>query len=118
MVAGLHQRSTQLVDLINTTKSCQNWEDYPVLLDSPTGSIVSESIIVCGAKHEKKGLIDLSTSTVCYKMSLQEKSWKFLAKMNVTRSGSASASVNGSSLFVTGGYVNSGYGVSIFYSQN
>ena len=40
--------TTQLVDLTNSTKSCQNWNNYGIALSDATGGIVSGSPLVCG----------------------------------------------------------------------
>ena len=88
--------NTQLIDLTKGTQSCQNVKDYPIALDSATGSILSGSPVVCG------GEMSSSVNDQCHIMDMKQKSWTLFTKMATKRSGSASAAVNGS-LFVTGG---------------
>ena len=46
---GDYQDDTQLVELTSGTKSCRNWQKYPIALSFAAGSIISNnSIIVCG----------------------------------------------------------------------
>ena len=49
VVGGSRKDDTQLVDLTSGTKSCRNWQKYPIALETAAGSIISnKSIIVCG----------------------------------------------------------------------
>ena len=44
-----YRDDTQLVELTSGTKSCRNWQKYPIALSNAAGSIISNnSIIVCG----------------------------------------------------------------------
>jgi len=87
--------TTQLIDLTSSTKSCQNWNNYPIALSFATGGMVSGSPLVCGgfssSRHEQ-----------CYTMDIKKKSWKFLTNMTTKRSSSASAVVN-NALLIAGG---------------
>ena len=101
MVVG--DGATQLVDLSSSTKSCQNWNDYPVILNYASGSIVSGSPMVCGGwSVPEQGLSVFHTE--CYLLDFEKKSWKFLTNMTSERNRFASAEVNGSLFVVAGSY--------------
>merc|ERR1712223_1635337 len=98
---GNYRDDTQLVELTSGTKSCRNWQKYPIALSSAAGSIISNnSIIVCDGYSDTR-------HDECYKMDIEEKSWTFLTKMNSKRSYVAAVEVN-NKLFVAGGNDNDG----------
>jgi len=95
---------TQLIDLTSGgTNSCTNWGNYPKVLKSATGSIISDKFIIhCGGDSGSRGF---GYYDECYKMAIEaeEKIWTFLTRMNSKRSFVASIELDGK-LFVAGGW--------------
>ena len=52
----------QIVDLSNQTRSCNNFQDYPIAMEGATGAIVLGQPIVCGGWSG-------SAHSECYKYS-------------------------------------------------
>ena len=79
---GNRLRTTQVFSVSNETKSCQNWNDYPLKVSSHFGDIVSGSPLMCGGEN---GFLE--THLECYLMDIENKSWNFLTKMSTKRDG-------------------------------
>ena len=47
---GGYKSDAQIVDLSSQTRSCNNFQDYPIAMNSATGAIVSGQPIVCGGE--------------------------------------------------------------------
>ena len=73
LTGGYNYKTTEVIDLIDGTKSCTNLEDFPA--DDPfslnKGGVVNGQPIVCADKDSKK----------CYKMTRQG-SWTHFATLN------------------------------------
>jgi len=89
-----YRSDAQIVDLSGQTRSCNNFQDYPIAMWSATGAIVSKQPIICG------GWSGLPHSE-CYKYT--KNSWTPLSKMSTERYHSASVPVKGK-LLVLGGH--------------
>ena len=94
-------RNTQIIDLTEQARSCQNFTKYPIAhISSATGAIVSGHPMICGGWS---GLPDLVAYSECYHYNKDSSNWIFLTNMMEKRMYSASVVINGS-LFVMGGF--------------
>ena len=89
---------TQIVNLSNQTRSCNNLAEYPIAVFSATGAFVSSHLIICGGKSART-----SRHSECYHHSKASNSWNFLTNMTTIRTDSASVPVN-DKLWILGGY--------------
>ena len=91
------QRSSEMIDLaIKSDSSCKNWADFPKDVDSATGGVIKETVVICG------GGIYGESSDECY--SLNGKVVTLIAHMTAKRAYAASLVINGASLWITGGW--------------
>ena len=66
IVGGGYKSDAQIVDLSNQTRSCNNFQDYPIAMSSATGAIVSGQPIVCGGYEDTE---QENYYSECYKYS-------------------------------------------------
>ena len=91
-----YQRTSEMVDLaIKSDSSCKNWAEFPKDVDSATGGVIKETVVICG------GRIPSETFAECY--SLNGKVATLITHMSAKRAQSASLVINGASLWITGG---------------
>jgi hypothetical protein len=91
------QRTSEMIDLaIKSDSSCKNWAEFPKDVDSATGGVIKETVVICG------GGIPGETFDECY--SLNGKVATLITQMSAKRQYAASLVINGASLWITGGY--------------
>jgi hypothetical protein len=71
---------------------CKDWPDYPIRVDSATGGLIGNTVIICGGGREVAD---------CY--SLTSKKATLATHMSVVRYFAASIVLNDNTLWVTGG---------------
>ena len=106
-----YQRTSEMIDLaIKSDSGCKNWAEFPKDVDSATGGVIKETVVICGG-----GNIDTGESfDECY--SLNGKGATLIAHMSAKRKHAASLVINGASLWITGGHsTDTGYLVSSEY---
>ena len=92
-----YQRTSEMIDLaIKSDSSCKNWAEFPKDVDSATGGVIKETVVICG------GGIPGETFDECY--SLNGKVATLITHMSTKREYAASLVINGASLWITGGY--------------
>ena len=89
--------STQIVDLLAETRSCQNIKKYPLNVEAATGAVVSGQPIICGGWSGTHNFFE------CFQYSKTSNNWTLLTSMTMKRAHSASVSLNGK-LWITGGF--------------
>ena len=101
MVASGTSLVTEVIDIIDETKVCNNLGEFPVLVSWATGGLVDEKPIVCGGQ-------DATTfKQECY--SFEDSAWKLLTSLTEPRSQAGSTVLNGDHLWITGGIAPSTY---------
>ena len=93
--------SCEIVDILGTT-SCPNVPEYPLSIWAASGGLVSGTPLICGGEFYDYEFRNRHMSDDCYIYNVSTNTWKFLAKMSLPRSASASIALN-QSLWVTGG---------------
>jgi len=97
---GTYHKDTQIMDL-SKQKTCK-WNDFPTLHDGATGAIMpNNEILICGGISKSSS--GYTYHDECYKLSIESKSWSYVATMSSKRKLAASAEIDGK-LFITGGY--------------
>ena len=92
-----NQRTSEMIDLaIKSDSSCKNWAEFPKDVDSATGGVIKETVVICG------GGIPGESSDECY--SLNGKVATLITHMSAKRAYAASLVINGASLWITGGW--------------
>ena len=92
-----HQRTSEMIDLaIKSDSSCKNWAEFPKDVDSATGGVIKETVVICG------GGIPGESFDECY--SLNGKVATLITHMSAKRAYAASLVINGASLWITGGW--------------
>ena len=97
MVTSGNSLVTEVIDITDETKKCNNLGDFPVLVSWATGGLVDGKPIVCGGQY---------TSTPTYKKEcyiFEDDAWKLLTSLNEPRSQAGSTILNGDHLWITGG---------------
>ena len=95
MVTSGNSLVTEVIDITDETKKCNNLGDFPVLVSWATGGLVDGKPIVCGGQ-------DATTfKQECY--SFEDNAWKLLTSLNEPRSQAGSTVLNGDHLWITGG---------------
>ena len=90
------QRTSEMIDLaIKSDSSCKNWAEFPKDVDSATGGVIKETVVICG------GGIPGESFDECY--SLNGKVATLITHMSAKRAYAASLVINGASLWITGG---------------
>ena len=74
---------------------CNNWPDFPIDVDTATGGLIGDTVIICGGAGDD--YVD-----ECY--SLTSEKATLVTHMSVQRGWSASIVINDNTLWVTGGY--------------
>ena len=92
-----YQRTSEMIDLaIKSDSSCKNWAEFPKDVDSATGGVIKETVVICG------GGIPGESFDECY--SLNGKVATLITHMSAKRKYAASLVINGASLWITGGW--------------
>ena len=92
-----YQRTSEMIDLaIKSDSSCKNWAEFPKDVDSATGGVIKETVVICG------GGIPGESFDECY--SLNGKVATLITHMSAKRAYAASLVINGASLWITGGW--------------
>ena len=93
------QRTSEMIDLaIKSDSSCKNWAEFPKDVDSATGGVIKETVVICGG-----GDLNIYESfDECY--SLNGKVATLITHMTAKRAYAASLVINGASLWITGGW--------------
>ena len=86
-----------MIDLaIKSDSSCKNWAEFPKDVDSATGGVIQDFVVICG------GGMDVESFDECY--SLNGKVATLITHMTAKRAYAASLVINGASLWITGGW--------------
>ena len=91
---------SEVIDLVNSSKSCQPWADHPTGTYIAAGAFVDSQVILCGGTTPDKQL-----SNDCHLIA--PKSSEAIVSLNVGSTYSAAAEINGRVL-VAGGWSNGG----------
>ena len=92
-----HQRTSEMIDLaIKSDSSCRNWAEFPRDVDSATGGLIKETVVICGGGNTE------GSSDECYSLNGQVAT--LITHMSVKREYAASLVINGASLWITGGW--------------
>ena len=92
-----YQRTSEMIDLaIKSDSSCKNWAEFPKDVDSATGGVIKETVVICGGGNFGE------SSDECY--SLNGKVATLITHMSAKRAYAASLVINGASLWITGGW--------------
>ena len=101
-ISGSNIHDCQTVDLLGlSTQDCSNLRHYPHACVGAAGAVLNGFPLICGGKL--KAATKKVTYYECYKHERHSNNWVFLTNMTSKRAWFASASLNGTSLFVTGG---------------
>ena len=91
-----YQRTSEMIDLaIKSDSSCKNWAEFPKDVDSATGGVIKETVVICGGGNSDESFDE------CY--SLNGKVAALITQMSTEREYAASLVINGESLWITGG---------------
>jgi hypothetical protein len=94
-----YQRTSEMIDLaIKSDSSCKNWAEFPKDVDSATGGVIKETLVICG------GIVntgEFESFDECY--SMNGKVATLITHMSAKRGYAASLVINGASLWITGG---------------
>ena len=98
-ISGGHQRTSEMIDLaIKSDSSCKNWAEFPKDVDSATGGVIKDTVVICGG-----GDLNIGESfDECY--NLNGKVATLITHMSAKRKYAASLVINGASLWITGGW--------------
>ena len=93
-----YQRTSEMIDLaIKSDSSCKNWAEFPKDVDSATGGVIKDTVVICGG-----GDLNIGESfDECY--NLNGKVATLITHMSAKRKYAASLVINGASLWITGG---------------
>ena len=93
------QRDSKILDLsIKGGSNCKDWTDFPKDVDSATGGVIKDTVVICGG-----GDLNIGESfDECY--SLNGKVATLITHMSAKRQYAASLVINGASLWITGGW--------------
>ena len=95
MVTSGNSLVTEVIDITDETKKCNNLGDFPVIVKMATGGLVDGKPIVCGGQ-------DATTfKQECY--SFEDNAWKLLTSLTEPRSQAGSTVLKGDHLWITGG---------------
>ena len=76
MVTSGHSLVTEVIDITDETKKCNNLGDFPVRVSWATGGLVDGKPIVCGGQ-------DPAAKRECY--ILEDNIWKMLTSLHERR---------------------------------
>ena len=91
---------SEVIDLVNSSKSCQPWADHPTGTYIAAGAFVDSQVILCGGDNP-----NFSNSKDCHLIT--PNSSELIVSLNVGSKYSSAAEINGKVL-VTGGWSNGG----------
>ena len=97
MVTSGNSSVTEVIDITDETKKCNNLGDFPVLVGWATGGLVDGKPIICGGQDD---------ATHTYKQEcyiFEDNAWILLTSLNEPRSQAGSTVLNGDHLWITGG---------------
>ena len=103
MVASGTSLVTEVIDIIDETKVCNNLGEFPVLVSWATGGLVDGKPIVCGGQ----GGTPTTYKQECY--IFEDNSWKLLTSLTEPRSQASGTVLNSDHLWITGGIAPSTY---------
>ena len=87
---------SEVIDLVNPTKSCQSWADHPTGTWFAAGALVDSQVIICGGDNPGEQL-----SFDCHLIT--QATSEAIVSLNVGSRNSAATEINGKVL-VAGGY--------------
>ena len=91
------QKTSEMIDLaIKSDSSCKNWAEFPKDVDSATGGVIKETVVICGG-----GMSPVESFDECYSMNGNVAT--LITHMTAKRAYAASLVINGASLWITGG---------------
>ena len=97
MVTSGNTVVTEVIDILNETKSCNNLPDLPVNIKLAIGGLVDGKPVVCGGYNT----VTSSYSNECY--IFENRNWELFANLIQARAEAAGSVVNGDHLWITGG---------------
>ena len=97
--SGGYNTQSEVIDLLDPTKKCQPWADYPIGVDAAAGLFVQDKMIVCGGDSTYEagsGAVDQ-----CFEMGPTE-----VVEAAILETGSYSSALGifDQSVFLTGGF--------------
>lgn len=96
-----YQSTSEIIDLtVKGGNQCKIWADFPRNLEGATGGFIGDTILICGGRHDDGQ--SKSYSDECYKMNGQTAT--LVTSMSTKRSFAASIVLNGTTLWITGGW--------------
>ena len=93
---------TEVIDIMDETKICNNLGDFPALVSWTTGGLVDGKPIVCGGQDSVPAY-----KKECY--ILEDNIWKLLTSLNEPRSQASGTVLDSDHLWITGGVSPSTY---------
>ena len=46
--SGRYNNKSEVIDLMDPTKTCQPWVEYPIGVDSAVGVFIQDKVVICG----------------------------------------------------------------------
>ena len=102
--------SCEVIDMVNSTKSCSNLPAYPLTLKQAAGQVLDSIPIIIGG-HSSSGYYD-----EVYKFDIISKTWQQLGTLSKQRSMHASVIMDGG-IWIMGGFNSPGTSTEIIYSN-
>ena len=92
------QKDVEVLDLMDSSRSCQKPDDYPGADVGMVGTYINDQVLVCGGYSFKT---EKSTEK-CYKLTSADGNWEKATSMNEYRSGAEAVLVSDVEWWVTG----------------
>ena len=97
--------NSEFLQLPKSNHYCPSWSNYPIPIVSASGGLLETNVIICGGvlKDTGNNEIDGFPTNNCYLLNSYQKKPKFLTNMISERYDAASAVIDGTYLWISGG---------------
>ena len=96
--SGRYNNKSEVIDLMDPTKTCQPWVEYPIGVDSAVGVFIQDKVVICGGDSTftaGNGAVDR-----CFALGPSE-----VTEMTMSAASySSAAGTFDQSFFISGGY--------------
>ena len=108
LVSRLKTEMSEVIDIIDDTNECKNFNEYPLVVMEATGVRIKNKVIICGGQNKDTKFLDSDYNDAesqnpdkCY--IGDQNGFKFLTKLPEKMSKAASLVYN-DTMWLTGGY--------------
>ena len=106
-------QTTEVIDLDNPRKKCQNWADHPIGASDAVGGFIGDGFLICNGQTRTRHLTDaIHVTDECYLIGPNKAELATSSKRSSLNPGAVA--FDDETIFITGGYCGY-YGKLIIY---